>query len=277
MRALAAVLFSLALAPSPAAAEMLTYRGAVGRVAEYRVTVQATGQQTSLGESRPVRVEAEYAVREEVLSCDAEGNLQLQVTGRVVKVKDTTRAFSNQRLDLPPVLLLVSPRGELLGAEALSGETGMRERAAAELLPQFLPVLLPTGPVEPGQTWEGESQGVKQTNRLLEVKAGRARIASQVRAPLSFADTSGALGLSTTVTGRQTQTSTLELDLISGLALQHKGNLVLQAGTEVAMETPEGRRRFPLELELRVAFESRLVRLEGRPLASGEGSAQDDG
>jgi hypothetical protein len=267
MRIVGATLLVLALT-TPAAAETLSYRGEVGRVAEYQVTTRATGRQLSLGERRPVRVEAEYAVREEVVASEEDGSFHVQVTGRAVKVKDGTRAFGSQRLDFPAILLYLSPRGEVLGSEAVSEAVGVRAGAGAALLGQFLPVVMPTGPVEAGQTWEWERDSAKQTNRLVEVRGRAARIASTARAPVAFTERSSALGLTTAVAGTQTQTSTLDLDLDSGVVLHHKGNLALRTKTEVAMETAEGRRTFPLEMELRLAFESRLVRLDGQPVSA---------
>ena len=271
MRNRLTMLAALLLAATPAlAAGTLTYRGTVGQVAEYRVTTRAVGEQISLGQRRPINVETEYEVREEVLACGADGSLHLQVTGRAVQVKDATHAFNGQRLDLPPLQVHVSARGEILSAGAATpGGAGMQANAAAALLAQSLPMILPPGPVEPGGLWQWERSGASQENRLVEI-AGEgpriARITGTARAPIAFQERSEALGLTSDLTGTEAQTSTLDLSLDSGVTLRHKGILSLQTKTEVKMESSEGSRSFAIELRLRVDFDSRLVKLDGKPV-----------
>ena len=267
-----AIIAALAVSAAPALpAETLAYRAEAGRVTEYRVTTKARGQQVSLGERRPINVEAEYEVREEVLSTDPEGNARLRVTGRTVSVKDLTRAFGGPRLDLPPVELRLSPRGEILGAGAITpeGAPGMRENATAALLAQSLPVIMPSGPVEAGMKWEWVKGEATQTNHLVETTGENprvARIASSARAPVVFEERSEALGMTAHLTGLETQVSTLDLALDSGVTLRHKGNLVMETKTKVRMESAEGPRTFQIEMHLRVEFDSRLVKLDGKPV-----------
>lgn len=267
----AIALLLLLITASAPASEILTYRGQVGRVTEYLVTTKATGYQVSLGERKPISVEAEYQVREEVLSCDPDGTFHLQVSGHTAKVKDPTHAFGNQQLDLMPVQMQVSPNGEILRTSAVtpSGLTTMRENAVAALLAQSLPVVTPSGPVAPGESWEWRSGDVVQTNRLVELvqeEVRLARISGTARGPLALSERSEALGLTTNMTGMQTQTSTLDFDLGLGIPRRHKGNLALQTNTEVQMESAQGLRAFQIRMNLRVEFDSRLVRLDGRPL-----------
>jgi len=267
-----AFIVALAVSAAPAlTAETLAYRAEVGRVTEYRVTTKTTGQQVSLGERRPINVEAEYQVREEVLSTDPDGNARVRVTGRTVSVKDATRAFGGPRLDLPPVELRVSPRGEILGAGAITpeGAAGMRKNATAALLAQSLPVIMPSGPVEAGMKWDWVKGDATQTNHLVETTGENPRvahIASVARSPVVFRERSEALGMTARLTGLETQVSTLDLALDTGVTLRHKGNLVMETKTEVQMESAEGPRTFQIELRLRVEFDSRLVKLDGKPV-----------
>jgi len=272
MRYAVAIVVAMLLPARPGlAAEELVYRGELGRVAEYRVTTKATGRQISLGERRPIEVEAEYEVREEVVACDPDGSFRIQVTGRAVTVNDRSRAFGGQRFEPPPVQIHVSPRGEILGAGAIpeDGLTSLRANAAAALLGQCLPVIMPSGPLEPGDRWEWEEGDAKQSNRLVEVTGGTSRVArvsGTAHAPIVLQERSEALGLTTEMTGMGRQTSTLDLLLDSGLVLRHKGNLALQTKTKVRMESPEGPRTFLIEMHLRVEFDSRLIRLGGKPV-----------
>ena len=68
------------------------------------------------------------------------------------------------------------------------------------------------------------------------------------------------------LTGLETQVSTLDLALDSGVTLRHKGNLVMETKTKVRMESAEGPRTFQIEMHLRVEFDSRLVKLDGKPV-----------
>jgi hypothetical protein len=216
-------------------------------------------------------MEAEYQVRQEVLSCDPDGSFHVQVTGHLVRTKDPTRTFGNQRLDLSPVEMHVSPRGEVLRANAISrdGLTTIRENTTAALLAQSLPVITPSGPVAPGASWEWRNGNAMQTNRLVQVRdegVRLARISGTARGPVALSERSEALGLTTSVTGTQTQTSVLDLDLALGIPWRHKGNLALNTKTQVQMESAEALHTFHMEMNLRVEFDSRLVRLDGRPV-----------
>ena len=65
------------------------------------MTLTATGYQVSLGVRQPVRVEAEYAVREEVTAAEPDGSLWLRVSGKPVKVKDASGIFGGARGEWP--------------------------------------------------------------------------------------------------------------------------------------------------------------------------------
>jgi hypothetical protein len=257
-------------APPLAAGVSLHYGGPVGQVAEYRLTTRMSGYQVSLGERRPIAAEAEWKLREEVLSCDADGSVTVRLTPRLVKMKDPTGAFNGRLANPPPVQLRLSPTGEVL-ASAIEGEaaTGMLERALASLLAQPLSVVLPAEPAEVGVPWRWEKDGASQENTLLEVDEARrqARLAGTATTPLTLSERSEALGLETRLTGSETQTSTLDLLLEAGVPLRHQGTSTLRSNTEVTLESPDGPRTFSLELEATVAFDLRLLRLNGAPVA----------
>lgn len=261
------LLILLLMAAPPAAAEALTYHGLAGRVAEYRMTVTGTGEQVSLEVRRPVRVEAEYLVREEVVSVQPDGSLWLLVSSKAVKVTDQTGAFGATGGEFPAQRVHVSRRGEVLEAAPVKGESepGMRARAAAVLTrPQ--PVILPEGPAAVGATWEWEKQGGKQTNRLEGMTGGRVRIATSSRTPLGLQEASAALGLTAVMSGEETEAGTAEFSSELGLMVRHKGNGRVRTKTQVSMEAPDGRRTFTMALELRTAFEEQLVRVDGKPV-----------
>jgi hypothetical protein len=265
------LLAAVALPASPLAAGVsLHYGGPAGQVAEYSLMTKMTGHQVSLGERRPIAAEAEWELREEVLSRDPDGTFTVRLTPRLVKIKDPTSAFNGRLANPPPVQLRLSPTGEVL-ASAAEGEaaTGMLERALASLLAQPLSVVLPAEPAEIGVPWRWEKEGASQENTLLEVDEARqrARLVGTARTPLAVSERSEALGLETRLTGSQTQTSTLDLLLEAGLPLRHQGTSTLQSNTEVVLEPSAGPHTFSLELQATVVFDLRLLRLNGAPVA----------
>ncbi len=261
-------LLFLATAPA-AAAEDLRYLGTPGRVTDYRLTLCATGQQVSLGERRPVRVTAEYALREEVTAVEPDGSLRLRVTGKPIEVKDGTGAVGGPRAGWPTWRLHISPRGEVLEMTTEGGEAqaSLAARAAASLA-QPRPIILPAGPVEAGATWQSEAEGATQTGRLVSVTAGPspvARLAVTGRMPLKLHESSAPLGLDVDLTGSESEEGTVEFSVAEGRVLSHKGNAVLQTKTQVTLATPQGNRTFPMELALRVTFELRSVKSSSGP------------
>ena len=259
-----------------AAAETLTYHGRVGRLVEYRLTFTATGQQISLGVSKPIQVEAEYVLREQVLSVEPDGSLFLQLSGRVTKWEDRTGLFNGQRADLPPTQVHLSPRGEVLEATPVTtgGDPDLRARTAAALFSYPLPTLLPEGPIEIGATWEWEKAGATQSSRLAAVEEGVprvARITTTGQAPIALHEASEPLGLTTGVTGRETQSGTLEFSPERGLALWHKGKADLETKTEVGLDAPGGARTFTMSLKARVTFLLTLIRVDGKPVPRSSG------
>lgn len=266
------VLVAICLAASPLSARVsLRYGGPVGQVAEYRLTTKMTGHQVSLGQRRPIAAEAEWEVREEVLSRDPDGATTRRLTARLVAKKDPTGAFTGGPSGLPVLEVRVSPTGEVLAsAPEGAGTAGMLERALASLLARPVPVMLPAAPAEIGVPWRWERDGASQENTLLAVDesacGGRARITSTGTAPLALAEQSEALGLGTRLTGSETQTSTLDLLLEAGVPLRHQGKSVVQSNAEVALESPAGSHTFSLALEATVAFDLRLLRLNGAPV-----------
>ncbi len=183
------LLAAIVLPAAPLAAGVsLQYGGPVGQVAEYRLATTMTGHQVSLGQRRPIAAEAEWELREEVLSRDPDGTTALRLTARLVKMKDPTGAFSGCLASPPPLQLHLSPTGEVL-ASAPEGEgAGMRERALASLLAQPLSVCLPAEPVEVGVPWRWEKEGASQENTevALESPAGSHTFSLELEAEVTF-------------------------------------------------------------------------------------------
>ena len=269
LAALAAVLLA-----SPAGAQVvLSYQGPTGRVVDYRLSLQASGEQTSLGERRPIAVQAEFELREEVVATGPAGSFLLHVQARALAVKDPTGTFATgERSRFPEVELLVTHRGEVLSSRiGTAGETGPFERAFASLMMAPGLVVLPTGPAVVGEEWTWEEAGAFQRSRLLSVvdgAAGRvAKIATSARSPLRLEERSEALGVTAHLAGEETGASELELLLDTGTTLRHKGEAHLTTNGEISLQLSQGARRFPVSSKMRVRFDLRLVRVDGRPVA----------
>jgi len=254
------------------AAETLTYHGTEGRVAEYRLTVTATGEQESLGVQRPINVELKYVLREQVQPTSAEGNYTVQLSGQVVSMKDKTSAFGSQRFDLPPMNMQLSPRGEMLSsAFADAQKATLSTRAFTSLLAQPPQVILPEGPVEVGATWEWSKDGATQSNRLQEILESPrriARIATAEHTPVALHEASMPLGLHTEVAGQEDATGTMDFSPELGLALRHQGKSTVQADTKVTLEAADGTHSFSMHLNLRITFDLQLLRVDGTVVPS---------
>jgi hypothetical protein len=270
--ALLAVVLSPAGAAAPPGIE-LEYRRPLGQVVEYRLLIEASGEQTALEERRPVRLSAELALTEEVIAQGKDGVLWLRVGARVVEVKDASGTFgTGRRGDWPDVQVRMTRRGEVLDVSLATGERppGMAERSFVSLMSQPAPVVLPPGRVAVGEEWAWESGEARQRSRLVEVSGEGAkrvaRIASESQSPLELAEASDALGLTTRMSGDVTQRSEVELLLAHGLVARHKGQMDLRTKSEVTLELPEGQRTFEMQSALKIDFDLRLARIDRQPV-----------
>lgn len=278
MSSVVAALAVLAAALSPAGAAApsgieLEYRRPLGQVAEYRLFINANGEQTALEERRPVRLSAELALTEEVIAQGKDGALWLRVGARAVEVKDPSGTFgTGRRGDWPEVRVRMTRRGEVLDVSLATGEDrpGMAERSFVSLMAQPAPVILPPGRVAVGDEWEWESGEARQRSRLVEVSGEGAkrvaRIASESQSPLELAEASDALGLMTQMSGDVSQRSEVELLLAHGLVARHKGHMDIRTKSEVTLDLPEGQRTFEMQSILKIDFDLRLARIDGQPV-----------
>ncbi len=252
----------------------LRYRRPLGQVAEYRLFLRVEGEQISLDERRPVRLSAELALTEEVIAQAQDGVLWLRVGARPVEVKDAGGTFGARgREHWPEVNVRVTPRGEVLAISPATGERrpDIGARSLISLMAQTAPVVLPPGPVAPGEEWEWESGGGRQRGRLLamsgEGAAQTARIVSESRSPLALAEGSDALGLATHLTGEVAQQSEVELLVARGLVARHKGEMEVHANSQVTLALPGGPRVFDVQTDLEVEFDLQLVRVDGEAVS----------
>ena len=142
---------------------------------------------------------------------------------------------------------------------------------------QLPTVIMPSGPVAAGASWESDEMGGHQENRLLsagETGDGVAHIASSGRVPLSLREESPALGVTVELAGGQSQQSELDLLIERGLVLRHRGEMSLATKEEVALALPEGGPRFLLEGDLRISFDLRLLAVDGAPVAPESGGSR---
>jgi hypothetical protein len=273
-----ATIATLALAICPIArpastGETLRYARPLGQRADYRLTLEAGGQQISLDEKIPVhwRGEAEYT--EEVIAATSEADYSLRVRGGLVAVEDATGSLAGGMMDhWPDLILRVTPRGELLDVSlATEGNaSAARERAVAALAAHPVAIVLPAGPADVGADWYWEQNGSRQLNRLLAVEEspeGRiAHIASTAYAPLRLNEQSQALGLRTHLEGTVSQESTMDLLLSSGVVARHKGEMHVQTTSTVDLALRDGGETFAMSSDLRIAFDARLLSIDGRPV-----------
>jgi hypothetical protein len=117
-----------------------------------------------------------------------------------------------------------------------------------------------------------EVGAARQTNRLISLQ-GRgdsqiARIASVASWPLALDEVVAELGLETHLTGEARQSSELELLPETGLVRRHTGRAHIVTSSSVSLSLPEGPQLFAMESDLTVAFDVRLIAVDGRPVGS---------
>jgi hypothetical protein len=253
-----------AVLAQPAAPYQLAYGGRLGETAVSRLILTAEGEQTSLDERRPVRLEAEYELRERVVSVEPDGSFRIEVNSHLVRAKDPSHLLNGYG-DPKPQQVRVSARGEMLEVAPSADGAGLRERAATALLGQPQLVVLSEGSMEAGAAWDWAKEGRTQTNRLVAVQGGVAKVTSAGKGPVSLHERSQALGLSTDLEGTVEQTSTLELELATGHLRRHRGTMTLRTDTEIGLAAETGSRTLHATLRLQITFDERLVRVEGPP------------
>ena len=251
----------------------LEYRGRLGEVREYGLALDVRGERKSYGESRPVRIRAQFHLREEVIGVEREGVFWMRVSGQVVDVRDPTGTLASGRYNRwPEMKVRVDPRGRLLAASLAADRPapGPPQRGFASLMSRIPAVIMPSGPVAVGTSWESDEMGGHQENRLLSLggAGGRiAHIAGSGQVPLSLREESRGLGVAVDLTGVQNRESELDFLVERGLVLRHRGEMSLATKEEVALELPEGGQRFLLESDLRISFDLRLLKVDGAPVS----------
>jgi len=259
-------------APPPAGLE-LSYDRPLGQVARYHMSLDAQGEQRSLGERLPVRWKAQFELIEEVVAKGTDGTLWLRVQARLLDLTDAAGTLAGgMPARWPALQVRLSPRGELIDVSPATGEPdpGPRQRGLAALMVQPGPIVLPDRGVQVGDEWEYEAGTTHQANRLLSItQVGRqkvARIAGSGSSPLALDQSSPALGLITRLTGHLQQQSRMDLLLGRGLAERHTGEMHLETKSEVALQLPDGPAPFEMESDLKVAFDVHLVAIDGQPV-----------
>ena len=257
-------------APPPAGIE-LTYNRPLGQVTRYRMSLDARGEQRSLGERLPVRWKAQFELVEEVVAKGTDGALWLRVSARLLHVTDSAGTLAGgMPARWPTVQVRLTPRGELIDISPAIGEPdpGPRERGLGSLMMQPGAIVLPDGRVRVGDEWTYESGGIRQASRLLSIAAPGgdeiARIAITGSSPLALDEASPALGLTTRLTGRLQQESQLDLLVARGLVARHTGEMHLETRSEAALDLPDGPAPFEMETDLRVAFDVQLAAIDGQ-------------
>jgi hypothetical protein len=276
---LAVIALALAVASPRADARgvgvVLRYDRPLGQVTEYRLSLDARGEQVSLGERIPVRWHAEVVLREEVIARSAGGEHWLRVGGRMVEITDATGALAGGLMERwPEAQLRVTARGEVLDASAAVGEEvdDARHKAFFALLGHPTSVVLPPGRAQVGDCWEWEADGARQSNCLASL--GRengdllATIASEARLPIETQQSIDALGLKTHLTGEVEQTSVLKLPVAGGPVTRHTGQMRIHSTSRVRLALPGGEEQFEMTSDLTVDFDL-------RPLPPGAAAARD--
>jgi len=253
----------------------LRYDPPLGEAARYRVTLKVEGEQVSLGERLPVAWEAEAEVTEEVVARESDGSFWLRTTARLRDVTGGNGAFANGAPTAwPEVRLHLSQRGEVLETARadIAGALGVREQALASLISESNPIILPNGPVQSGDEWQVEAGAARQSNRFLSLKGEGdsqvARVASVATWPLTVDESVPELGLETHLTGEARQTSETELLVRTGLVRRQTGRTHLVTKSEATLSLPDGSKVFPIQSDLTVTFDVRLISVDGRPIGS---------
>jgi len=247
---------------------LLRYRGRRGQVAVYRLTLTAKGEQISLGERRPINVEAEFELREEVTATSAADTMTVKIAPRVIRTRDSAGAFGNgERSRFPEVEVTMNALGEVLEARPLSDEhIGPYQRAFASILASP-GIILPTGPVVAGDRWTWEQGGARQASRFVGMSQSPwglvARVETTASSPMRVEEGSEGLGLNTIVSGFETQTSELELLTNSGVVFRNKGAVHTIAKGEISLELAQGPKTFPVASDIILSYHLKLIRLSG--------------
>jgi hypothetical protein len=252
---------------------LLRYDPPLGQVAEYRVTLDVRGEQTSLGESLPVRWRGGLEVTEEVIAKGVDGTLWLRVRTDIVEARDATGTLAGAMpAQYPAVHVRMSPLGEVIDVSVATGEraSGPRERAFLSLAAQPGLAVLPAGRVEAGDEWRADTGGGRQISQLLSLSesgSGTVALISSRRAgDLELSEGSSALGLQTSLSGRMTQESELRLLVDQGLVLAHKGQTEMHTDSVASLDLPDGAEQFDIQADLTVDFDVQLVAVDGQPV-----------
>jgi hypothetical protein len=148
---------------------------------------------------------------------------------------------------------------------------GPYQRAFASLMtaPQ---VILPTGPAAVGDSWAWECNGSRQSSRLAAVRRSPygmvARVETTIKASIRVREESVGIGLETSVSGNETQTSVLDLLADIGIVLRNKGVARSTTNGKAVLQLTHGPKVFPIASEIALNFDLRLVRLDGKPIRS---------
>lgn len=260
------------VAPAPAGIG-LTYDRPLGQVAVYRMSLEARGAQNSLGERLPVRWKAQFELVEEVVAKGKDGTLWLRSRSRLLDVTDSAGTLAGgMPARWPTIQVRLTPRGELVDVSPAIDEPnpGPRERGLTSLMMQAGAIVLPEGRLPVGQEWTYESEGLRQTSRLVSAAGAEgdrtAHISTSASSPLALDQTSPELGLTTRLTGRVQQQSELDLLLARGLVARHTGEMRIETSSQAALDLPEGSAPFEMTADLTVAFDIRLVAIDGEPV-----------
>ncbi len=259
----------------PVAGAILRYDRPVGQVARYHVALDVRGAEVSLDERIPVRWKAQFDLSEEVIAREPDGSFWLRVVSSPMVSTDGNGVFANDAaMRWPVVRLHISQRGELL--EPVQPETNDQsravERALASLITEAGPVTFPENPVLPRSRWTSQCAEATQTNRLVALKGapGRevARISSMTASPLALEEEIAELGLVTSLTGQSRQTSEIEFLTASGLVRRQSGSARITTQSQVTLALPGGQQLFTLQSDLTMAFNLRLVAINGQPVSA---------
>jgi len=266
LAALGATALPLPLAPPGV---VLRYRARLGQTATYAMSLEVGGEQVSLGERRPINIRAELEVSEEVIAQERDGSFWLRLRGRVLRVRDPSGTFGRgQHGAWPEVKVHMSRRGEVLETQAADtkGHVGPFGRAFCSTLTQVGGVILPRGPIQVGESWEWEKEGASQTNRLTGISGEAqptAHVSSRGRRRITLEETSEALGLTTGLSGEESQRSELDLLVSLGVVARNRVEIRLQVEGETILALDRGPQSFPTRADLRIVSDARLVRLNG--------------
>jgi len=260
------------VAAAPAGIE-LTYDRPLGQITQYRLALDARGEQKCLGERLPVRWKAQFEIVEEVVAKGIDGTLWLRVRARLLDVRDSAGTLAGgMPARWPAVQMKLTPRGELIDVSPAIDETnpGIRERSLASLMLQPGAIVLPSAPVQAGDEWTHDAAGVQQTSRIVSIAGPEgdetARISTVASSSLALDEASPALRLATRLTGQMQQESEADLLVGRGLVARHTGELHLATQSQSTLDLPNGAVPFEMEADLTVVFNVKLVAIDGKPV-----------